>query len=319
MELPLSWIHSPISEIKINSLPLKQSAFTWLTMGDIPLELTFAQIIKQLPREKYVIRGCTPPVAAVLARHGWQCIQSGVEATLNLKQSPNWSRKMKHGIRRGRQALQFTELPLNVNTIKRLKELATRTPFAFSPQLQHVFRFTDSSALRLFVARDNREQWQAAFTISLNAPGRFQGELMLRNVRAPYGAMEALIAYVCHRLKKENIALLSLGEVPFMLQEAKNLKEKMIKWGGVTLLPAYDFRGLYFFKNKFKPVWRPVFLCATPAINLGLMVDLLKVSGTLSLWRYGIRKTAGAVLPGLKMHLQSAAALIPAMFDVWVK
>ncbi len=314
-ELPLSWLRAAIDAPQIKEIPLPRSKSIWLALGEIPFDRSFDEVVEQLPQGRYVIRGCTPSPAQCLAERGWQCVQSGVEALLHLQNDPTWPKKLRHSIRRAQQELKFYELPLNEKNQMLLHQLEAQTRFARRPKLRHVFRLAEAFSQRLFVAVDEQNNFQAAFTVSLNAPGHYQGELMLRNACAPFGAMEGLIDFVYRTLAAEKAQYLSLGEVPFVLHKTQNLKERVIKWGGYSILPAYDFKGLYFFKNKFKPQWRPVFLCATPALSIGLMTELLVASGTFALWKEGLRKVSDQTLTGL----HRAAAFLPAILGLFEK
>jgi len=68
---------------------------------------------------------------------------------------------------------------------------------------------------------------------------------------------------------------LSLGEVPFHHDEASvNWKSQSINSAGRMFKFAYNYPGLFHFKNKFSPHWQPVYLCAKPRLILPIMLDL---------------------------------------------
>jgi lysylphosphatidylglycerol synthetase-like protein (DUF2156 family) len=109
-------------------------------------------------------------------------------------------------------------------------------------------------------------------------------ELMLRRPDAPGGVMETLFSVAAEQLRVEGVRTLSLNEVPFQFQSARQSGwERLINAGALVLHGAYNTEGLRRFKAKFAPQWRPAYLCATPGLSLKLLIDLFAVSGCLQL------------------------------------
>ncbi|NTU50690.1 MAG: DUF2156 domain-containing protein, partial [Desulfobulbaceae bacterium] len=80
-------------------------------------------------------------------------------------------------------------------------------------------------------------------------------------------------------LRDEGLSEWSLSEVPFyhLMQvplERLSPKEQLMVSVAQLWKSAYNFDGLYRFKNKFAPEWRPVYLCAKPGISLLILTEL---------------------------------------------
>jgi lysylphosphatidylglycerol synthetase-like protein (DUF2156 family) len=114
--------------------------------------------------------------------------------------------------------------------------------------------------------------------VGRNSPEKFHVELLLRKKTAPIGVMEALIFQTFENLKNSDAKELSLGEVPFITSTNKNIfntKEFIINSVGKIFHFAYNYQGLYYFKNKFNPHWNDLYLCGKP--NIGF-TDLIMLS-----------------------------------------
>ena len=115
--------------------------------------------------------------------------------------------------------------------------------------------------------------------------------MILRDREAPPGVMEALFAGTMDILKEEGFKEFSLGEVPFVsdsfdsataLNSGQHVKEKVLFCTGYLLKYAYNFENLFRFKNKFRPVWRPVYICA-PKMPWSALADMFVESGFYAL------------------------------------
>ena len=84
----------------------------------------------------------------------------------------------------------------------------------------------------------------------------------------------------------------SLGEVPFVFFENhKTLsKAKLISFGGRMIRFAYNYKGLYHFKNKFNPLWKIVYLGGYPKVKFRHLKLLFTKSRLQDLALYKIKK-----------------------------
>ncbi|PKL74163.1 MAG: hypothetical protein CVV27_21900 [Candidatus Melainabacteria bacterium HGW-Melainabacteria-1] len=101
-----------------------------------------------------------------------------------------------------------------------------------------------------------------------NGTHSWHTELLIRDPLAPVGVMEALIARVFETLRAEGATYWSLGEVPFHpTSEPDGLKALALTRIGRSLESAYASHGLFQFKAKFQPTWRPVCLYGWPRLS----------------------------------------------------
>ena len=115
-----------------------------------------------------------------------------------------------------------------------------------------------------------------AFMLSNKENNFTQTELILRRRNAPVGVMEALIFSIFNKLKNEKYDFWSLGAVPFTVYDDKLLTmEGMINFIGRRLRFAYNYKGLYLFKNKFSPTWIDYYFCIKPKLTFYVLIKVL--------------------------------------------
>ena len=69
-------------------------------------------------------------------------------------------------------------------------------------------------------------------------------------------------------------------------------KEFFINFTGRKLRYAYNYLGLYNFKNKFNPEWKDIYICCKPKLNL---ITILKVSWLSNLAKLILKKSIGNI------------------------
>jgi phosphatidylglycerol lysyltransferase len=135
--------------------------------------------------------------------------------------------------------------------------------------------------------------WLACVTLSRQGAKAYHTELMLRSRHAPGDIMECLITELSAKLREEGAEELSLGEVPFLLHkddhQPLSLLEQMVFSAAPMFRHAYDYEKLYFFKNKFQPVWRTMRLCAGPGVRFSpsFLTELAWSMGVVELLMFG--------------------------------
>ncbi|HEY52084.1 MAG TPA: DUF2156 domain-containing protein [Caldilineae bacterium] len=278
----------------------------WVPLADIPYDASFERIYRQslssLPGG-FVLHGCNTTVSRFLLAEGCQVAQTGVEAVLNLEEGNMAKPSVLDLARRGGRWGRVMEvLPTEANQ-HRLAQLAQTTAHGAKPQLQYAFRTQFDEATRGFVFATPEGKWLAAITLSLMKPNYWHTELLLRRKSAPIGVMEALVTEVFDRLKKEggrDKGRWSLGMVPFLSisdplleQSCKNAfslpcrNELMLKVGRLLHF-SFNYEGLFRFKDKFSPEWRPLYLCGKPTLPWRVLIDLSIKSRHLHLLGYGV-------------------------------
>jgi phosphatidylglycerol lysyltransferase len=100
--------------------------------------------------------------------------------------------------------------------------------------------------------------------------------------------MDALVWEISKILKKENYAEFSLGEVPFIANDKKHIfsKTNLLQFIGSKFKFAYNYEGLFHFKNKFATRWDNVFICSNGKLRFLDLFRIAKKSNLLSLTLY---------------------------------
>jgi hypothetical protein len=253
------------------------SGYKWLYYQDLQVDDTAAMFHTSSEKisQKRIIRGCSTAIANQLRSEGWQCLPNGSEAVLSLQKNHFSKRSLKELVRRGQRWGRMYEVPLAKLDHTKWQLLCFQSRHGREPQLQYLFRQKTKEMQRCFVFEVEYGTWLAAVMLSSDGAGYYHTELMLKSRHAPTGIMEALFYHIFSQLKKEEGNYWSLGEAPFYYVEKPiGFKANLLRWAGHSLRFAYNYHGLFRFKNKFQPLWQPVYLCAYPKISYRLLFDL---------------------------------------------
>lgn len=263
--LPLSWsinngrsFHKLEKTVKIKNL-------TWLAYQ----QTNFFKITNQLKKndlsnkkEKFLIRGCNTTQMNNLKQFGYSSFQFGMEAIIKTNQNPFEKTSLMSLVKRGMRHGKIQTLPFTEENKKRLDDFKKESRHGDYVQLENLFQTDFSEQNKLFVFIDKFENWLGAILVSNNSSSKLHTELILKRKESPVGIMETLIYKIFHEAKDQEIEELSLGEVPFIFSSKKNLLSKISFLAGKNLKFAYNYKGLYNFKNKFQPIWQPLFICS---------------------------------------------------------
>jgi phosphatidylglycerol lysyltransferase len=285
--IPLSWYRSRKLFIDLRSIPLPLSKFDWVYTGGVPFGSGFEEIYEELSSrfgDRFLVRGCSPEIAAFLKGEGSGAVATGSEAVITLQ---GWKpgASLRELCRRGLRHGWITEADSSSDNLKRLDALRSRTPYGSKPFLKYLFRTGLDDDMRCFVHSGGDGRWLGAVTVSKTAHASAHVETMLRSRATPAGVMEALFEHAIRTLGRDGYGELSLGEVPFVLPEegAKSLKERLLFGSGHLLRFAYDYKSLFRFKDKFGPAWRPVYMCGGRDVSFRALADLFIKTGYCSL------------------------------------
>lgn len=273
--LPASWhrIDGPPPHYHEVKLPFCRHA--WLPFADIPGSFTLAGLYEDLNRsfpEGFFFRGCHPSISDLFRSYKLDTLRTGIDAVLDPGDSAHFeSRKVLAALKRGgRHGVVEEVSPDSIHSGK-FRALLAATPHAGKPQLRHVFRSSPSQASRCFVFSSFSGSWLACVTLSRQGVKAYHTELMLRSRYAPGDIMECLIAGISARLRDEGTEELSLGEVPFLLHQDDRRPlswlEQLVFSAAPFFRHAYNYERLFYFKNKFRPRWRTMSLCAGPGVR----------------------------------------------------
>ncbi|NHQ60716.1 DUF2156 domain-containing protein [Chlorobium sp. BLA1] len=280
--LPLSWIRIHGIRPVYRDIALPFSRTRWISCADIPYDYTLQILYEDLSRsypDGYVLRGCTPSTGTFFLERNCMTLRTGAEAVLELNRAHLERKTVRSSLVRGARQGYVEEIQMNEANQQLFEQFRCETKHAHKPQLRYLFREKPSGVCRCFVFRAYSGEWLGAITLTLRGEMEVHTELMLRHRSAPGDIMESLVAGIFEILKREGFLEWSLGEVPFMMlmqnpEEPLTPMEQLMVSLVSNWKHVYDFEGLYRFKNKFAPLWRPVMLCTNSNLSPFMLAQL---------------------------------------------
>lgn len=262
----------------------------WLTHVKVPYHIDFESIVSELILKhgrNYFIVGCNPSNFKFLNVRGYQGIRIGKEAILDLHYNHFEKKSLKELVRRGKKHGMVVEVPFSKEAAEKLIEFRIYTRHGHEPQLKYLFNSGFEECNKLFVIKNVEGFWNGAILLSFKSKGFVQSETILCRRNAPVGTMEALINEIFIKLQNTGYNYWSLGAVPFTILDSKFLsKEYIINVMGRLLKFAYNYKGLFNFKNKFNPLWCDYYICIRPIFSAGAILGIIKRSNLLELVLY---------------------------------
>jgi hypothetical protein len=325
--IPLSWSRSDIEYPEFETVKLPLSGLSWIHSAEVPHNYSFEELHEELRLKfgrGFLIRGCSREIARYLARNGFDAVRTGAEGVIDLGMVELHRPSLKELVRRGRRWGGVREIPFTKLNQERVYRFSSRTAYGNKPRLNYLFLPKFSSTTRCFVFSTEEDKWLGAVTVSTTAHSRAHTELILRDVKAPPGVMEALFVEVMNILRDDAYEKFSLGEVPFVTPQKMDsvsvssmcsVKEKMLFKLGRILKFAFDYTGLFQFKNKFHPEWKPVYICANPGLSYSAMTDVFFVSRYFDLSRSELVSTIKGYSLSLLKNLRPARDSFPTLQD----
>lgn len=294
LNLPLSWILSDIPEAHYGFIPLDKKR-KWIYTAQIPNKHTFQNTTSRIKfleeKNNKVIRGCDENFRKFLSSLDYNSIRIGQEAVLDLQANHFEKKSLKKLIQRGNRQGNISEKKFPFKHISQLNDLKLHSAHGNKPQLSYLFNSKLKNDMRLFAFEQQDGVWLAALTISRQAMQKYQVEILMRRKNSPVGIMESLIFKTAKILKKEGCRYFSLGEVPFINSKKSSKffsKDFIISTIGRSFRFAYNYKGLYRFKNKFAPKWYDIYLCSQKPISLQLFYALFRKTGFNQLVKFSI-------------------------------
>lgn len=293
--LPLSWARSNVPNPVYRNISLPLSGITWITYADLPYSYKFSSVKEDLEKlfpEGFLVRGCSDKTVGLLGRQGG-VLKTGAEAVLHLQNGHFEKKSLRKLLHQAEKKGRIVEMPLSDENRTRLMELQRQARHGSRPQLSHVFRTYPFEECRCFAFLSRKDEWLAAVTVTFRDDFVAHTELMLKQHDAPPGIMELLLARVFRTFREEGFSEWSLGEVPFyhLVQKTGcgfSGEEKMIALAAELCRSVYDFKGLFYFKNKFEPEWRDVYLYSKRGVTLLTLADLAIKTGYTELIVQGL-------------------------------
>jgi len=252
----------------------------------VPLEIYNKIFLKDIP---IFISSCSEDLVSFFITNNFEVIKVGREAILDMNKNHFNKKSLKELVNAGFKHGVIEEILYTVENEARLEEFKKDCAHGNEPQLKHFFNDIFHPGSRLFVFKDKHNHWQGAITISVKNEGKVNTELILRKRKSPRGTMEALVFSIFSTLHEEGDIIWSLGEAPYIVYNSKMFsKEFLINFIGRRLKFAYNYLGLYNFKNKFNPDWVSVYICCKPKLTIS---TLIKISWQSNLIKLICKKT----------------------------
>jgi len=287
--LPLSWALRPSKKYSNEHSEYIFRNMVWVPFRTLETRAHFYNFIAMQSYDNLIIRGCNKYHAKELTKCGFASAKIGMEAILETKQNHFKKKSLIALVKRGLRNGYVKQFPYSLETLKMFNNLKLSSVHSHKPQLQNLFQtnFTPNNLLYAFVS--NQNEWLGAILLSVNSNVKLHTELILRKSNAPSGVIEAIIKQIFDDAKTKNIKELSLGEVPFVLKDnnkTDNFKIFLAVKLGSLFKFAYNYKGLYNFKNKFNPRWEFVYLSVKPKLKIKHLVFLFLQSNLHNLILY---------------------------------
>lgn len=274
---PLSWRISERPEVL--SCRLLLSRAEWIQSASLRRSSDLLPLIRSLLNrtQPVVLRGIDEDLAEQFRRHGYSTFQSGIEAAIDLSDT-QWHRPSLREL--ARRALRFGSIEFHpAPPFPDIAELRSRSVYARLPALKGLYLTEPYHWLQAWSFQVDGTVL-GLVTVSRRSEDSYHTEILMRASNAPQGTMEALILQAATDLKSTGARELSLGECPFVTGMPPDIG---IHPYGRLMSHAYHARGLYDFKAKFKPRWRPVYICSRRNLVFTL-IDLSFRTGSAKLF-----------------------------------
>jgi len=298
--IPLSWTMDSNPLPKINFVKLYNNA-KWLSLANFPYNYNSSSILTDAANNygnKIIIRGCDLEIANYLEKKGFARLHTGMEAVLELDKDYFKKKSLKELVKRGFKHGKVIELEYSKENAEKIEQFKKCTTHYSEPRLKYLYILNFIPGTKVFVFESHSGKWLGAIQVSINSKTKLQTELLLRRKYAQVGIMEALIYFTFISLRKTKYKEWSLGEVPFVFNEKKfNFLSKayLINKVGQAFKFAYNYEGLYNFKNKFNPRWDDIYICGRPKIAYTYLFLLFIKSNLYKLIFYRLGTTLGNI------------------------
>ncbi len=222
------------------------------------------------------------PGAELLSSVGLRKLKIGEEAIVPVQSFTLEGSHFKRTRTKNRQLLKegmvITELaqPIDADTMTQLREVSDAwladgghrercfSVGAFEPQY-----LRDTAVL---VARSNEGRIEAFVNVLppySSGIGNF--DLMRRRPDAPNGVMELMLVHLIERFRDEGLRGMTLGLAPLANIEGTGVVARTLRAIYEREGTAFNFKGLFEFKDKWRPDWEPRYLVYRAEVQLPMI------------------------------------------------
>lgn len=230
------------------------------------------------------ISGCSKDYAKFFSENEYKTYKAAKEAVLKTNIDHFKKKSIKELIRYGKRNGRVKEIEFTLENKSKLELFKPECTHGKEPQLKYFFNDRFLPGTRLFVFIDKSDKWAGAILTAKIDDTHIRTDLLLRRRNAPKGVMELLIYTIFNKLKSEGAKTWSLGDVPYVVYNSKVFsKEFIINFTGRKLRFAYNYFGLYNFKNKFNPEWYDSYICTNSPRPLFALTKIALISNLIKL------------------------------------
>jgi hypothetical protein len=233
------------------------------------------------------ISSCNGDYAKLFAKKNFKIYCAAKEAVLKMDIDHFSKKSIKELIRYGEKNGSIKEFGFTLENKINLELFKPECAHGKEPQLKYFFNDQFMPGTRLFVFIDHSDKWSGAILLAKIDQTHFRTDLLLRRKDAPKGVMELLIYTIFNKLKSEGAKTWSLGDVPYVVYNRGFFsREFIINFAGRKLRFAYNYLGLYNFKNKFNPRWHDSFICTNSRYPFLSLIKIAYASNLIKLIFY---------------------------------
>jgi Phosphatidylglycerol lysyltransferase, C-terminal len=233
------------------------------------------------------INSCSSDYAKLFAEKNFKIYCAAKEAVLKMNLDHFGKKSIKELIRYGEKNGSIKEFDFSLENKIKLEQFKAECAHGKEPQLKYYFNDQFMPGTRLFAFVDHSGKWSGAILTAKNDERQIRTDLLLRRKDAIKGVMELLIYTIFNKLKSEGSKTWSLGDVPYVVYNSRIFsREFTINFTGRKLRFAYNYLGLYNFKNKFNPVWYDSFICTNSQHPILSLIKIAFVSNLIKLIFY---------------------------------
>ncbi len=236
------------------------------------------------------VTGCNAECANIFAHKKFKTYKAAKEAVLKTEINHFSKKSVKELIRYGSKRGFVQEVKFSHENKIKLELFKSRCTHGKEPQLKYFFNDQFLPDTRLFVFTEKSGKWAGAILTAKISNAQIRTDLLLRRKDAPKGVMEFLIYSIFNQLKSEGARSWSLGDVPYIIYNSKVFSnEFFINFAGRRLRYAYNYLGLYNFKNKFNPDWYDSYICTNSSFPLLSLFNIARMSNLTKLILFKFR------------------------------
>ena len=241
--------------------------------------------------KKICFFGCSERAAEEARSVGYSVIKFGQEAVLDIRNFSLKGNRMEN-VRRGLNhagnvGVTVNEYPYQrgrVSELERELEEVSRDWLTSkrTPELEFLLGRTEFHRLegrRIFTAK-SRDRIEGFVILNRVPLGEgWYTDILRRRNDAPNGVIEKLIVEIMDVLRPEGARNLFLGMVPFVgidtdAEENRKLSRLMDSMKD-RMDFLYPIRPEHFFKNKFHPLWRDVYMYVYPNVSIKMIYNIV--------------------------------------------